>query len=157
MTTSISIQYESLDTLCTDFDKNLSKGRAFVEGATVELEKVKNERQLCVLTIVHPDTGQQLLLDAEAVWLSPAGVGLEFRNFSEPMRHLLALFVQRPAAPEERSTPEINVQGDLAAVESQEVERNDFATEEIPATSQSRNLYDRVRNLSTAERDQLAR
>jgi hypothetical protein len=173
MGAELTLRYAGAEELEQDFESNLRKGRAFVPGASG-----LPQRAPCTLHIEHPDGSSTLDLPAEAVWISEnpdaLGVGLELLNFTAEARDSLRAFVasasepprarsgtrprQLPPSTEEASAnaaPTVRPPGDLsfdpAALDSYE---------EAPAselTPVERNLHDRVRSLSLADRDAMAR
>ena len=60
------LRYPNRDALLRDFEANLQKGRAFVAGPSA-----LREREPCRIMLVHPVTGDELMLSAEAVWINP--------------------------------------------------------------------------------------
>jgi hypothetical protein len=111
----------SVDALRAEIATNLGRGRIFVSGVpTVQV------RDACELCIVHPTTGAELRLEAEAVWVKAdepgAGVGLELRLGTDAAQRLAEF--PDATADEERV---------------------------------SRNVYERVRSLSSRERELMAR
>jgi Tfp pilus assembly protein PilZ len=148
---SLWLQYPDRAALVQDFENNLKKGRAFVAGPS-ELA----EREACQVVIEHPTSGEQLVLAAEAVWINPdpanPGTGVQFSAFDASRRDALAAFVA--AAPETRD--EASEQEPDAARESLPESLGD--DELGPGSSGAhRNLYDRMRSLSTTDRTELAR
>ena len=101
MATELRPVYPSLAALEADHRDNLRKGRAFVVGASGP-----NEREPCLVSLVHPITGASLSLEAEVVWVKReapgAGVGVQFLG-GEALRERLRVFVE--AAPP-AATPE---------------------------------------------------
>jgi hypothetical protein len=126
----LRLAHATFEDLARDHEENLRKGRAFVVGAA-ELA----ERERCSLVVVHPASGATLSLEAEVVWVKReapgAGVGVQLVGFDDEARRALAEFVaSSPPAPE---------------------------PEETHSPGAPRNLHERVRALSLAERITVAR
>ena len=101
-----------------DLEKNLRKGRAFLAGSSDV-----GAREVCELVLIHPRSGEDFRLRAEAVWVDPNGVGFEFLDFDDAKKEELAAFDA--------------TEGDTGRA--------------------TRNVHDRIRQLSLQERDQMAR
>jgi hypothetical protein len=150
MGAELTLRYSGAEELAEDFESNLRKGRAFVRGASV-----LPQRWPCTLHIERPDGGT-LDLPAEAVWSSEhpetGGVGLELVNFDADARDSLRAFVNMSEAPR-------TVSGTRPRQAPPEAVGSDDGNEGAPNSEApvERNLHDRVRNLSLAERDALAR
>lgn len=141
------LRYPDRDALVRDFEINLQKGRAFVAGATG-----LREREPCRVVLVHPDTGQELALAAEAVWINPdpsnPGTGVQLDSSQrESLRRFIAA-ASASAAPERAQEPV-----------PEELVLEPLADDELgPGSSGAhRNLYDKMRGLSPSERSELAR
>lgn len=143
MLSELTLRYEQISELERDYEENLRKGRAFVAGASALAE-----RQYCTLRIEHPGGKPALELRAEAVWINASGespgTGLQLVDFDEQARAALREFVNGAEA----APPSSRV---LAVGESGEY---DAALASSPA---ARTLHDKVRELSSSERDALAR
>ena len=83
------------------YERELLHGGFFLLGA-----QALGERERCRLILVHPE-GRRLELEAEAVWLSVAGVGLQLLNFDEHLKARLRDFVA-DVGPVEREQHEPN-------------------------------------------------
>ena len=129
MTTSVALNYDSLDAFRRDFETNLRKARAFVTGF-VGIP----ERSGCELAIVHPANGETFAVRAEVVWVKRdgpgAGTGFQLLDLDPQKLEELRKFL-------ESSGP-----AELAA---------------DPEEPKARNLHERVRSLSMQERDAMAR
>lgn len=151
MGAELTLRYSGAEELAEDFESNLRKGRAFVRGASA-----LPQRGACTLHIERPDGGT-LDLPAEAVWISEhpetGGVGLELVNFDADARDSLRAFVTMSEPPPQQRTISGTRPRQLAP------EAGADASDEAPHSEMplERNLHDRVRNLSPAERDELAR
>jgi hypothetical protein len=112
------------------------------------------QRARCTLHIEHPAGGGTLDLQAEAVWISEnpdaLGVGLELVNFNAEARDSLRAFVSSTEPPRALSGTR------RRQLPLEELAAGDEAPES-ELTAVERNLHDRVRNLSLADRDSLAR
>jgi hypothetical protein len=116
---------------------NLEKRRAFVpEAGGVEM------RQGCVLVLVHPDGGNRLSIRAEVVWVQAEGpgkgVGVELRELDVERLRAFVESVGQPVPPPDE-TPD--------------------AADDDASGSADRaiGLYEKIRNLSTRERETCAR
>jgi hypothetical protein len=152
MGAKLTLRYARAEELEHDFESNLRKGRAFVPGASG-----LPQRAPCTLHIEHPAGGAALDLQAEAVWTSEnpdaLGVGLELVNFNAEARDSLRAFVASAAEPPRAvsgTRPRQLPLEDLAAATEEEAPESEL-------TPIERNLHDRVRSLSLADRDTLAR
>ena len=98
----ITSRFQDLDALEAEFESNLSWGRAFVLGASDVTERQRYE-----LVLEHPETGESLGLEAEAVWIQQqepgAGVGFELVGFDDDVLQSVKSFVQKKKT-EARST-----------------------------------------------------
>ena len=124
---------ESSAALRAAFEGELRHKRAFVAGA-----RGATERELCVLRVVHPESGASLDLEAEVVWVKAdepgAGLGFALHGMTAVVLEDLERFVSAPAlaeAPPSSDSPD----GGAGA----------------------QNLYDRVRRLTPRERETMAR
>jgi hypothetical protein len=114
---------------------NLEKRRAFVpEAGGVEM------RQGCQLVLVHPDGGNRLSIRAEVVWVQTEGpgkgVGVELRELEVER---LRAFVESSAG---QPPPALDEAPDAAPDD---------------ASGSAKGLYERIRSLSTRERETCAR
>ncbi|MGD8860982.1 MAG: hypothetical protein PVI30_13320 [Myxococcales bacterium] len=119
--------------LARELDQNLRHGRAFVKDA--EGVAVLSD---CELVLVHPDSGQELALPAQAVMVADAGpmcgVGVELRPFDNQvlmeMQHFVNTgeAVQREPEPPPRSAPPI------AAPEPMAIAGSESESESEPET-----------------------
>jgi hypothetical protein len=135
----------STQALRAEWVENLSRNRTFVAGAFDLVE-----RQLCEFVIVHPSTGAALSLTAEAVWIQAGvGVGLALVDTDGSARARIEAFIgQEQGAFETAATdPAIPIHSTSPLI------IEDSRDEE----SIARNLYDRVRELKSHERDVMAR
>jgi hypothetical protein len=153
MGAELTLRYARAEELEQDFESNLRKGRAFVPGASG-----LPQRAPCTLHIEHPDGGSTLALQAEAVWISEnpdaQGVGLELVNFNAEARDSLRAFVASATEPPRARSgtrPRQLPLEELAAA----TEEGGAAESEL--TPGERNLHERVRGLSLADRDTMAR
>jgi hypothetical protein len=142
---TLRLEYPDSAALARDFEGNLKKGRAFIAGAT-ELR----ERDACRVAIVHPESGAEHVLEAEAVWLNPdsqhPGVGVSFTGFDAARRDALLAFIEAVA--------EASADEQVAF----EPPPDSLADSLGPSSSGAhRNLYDRMRSLSPDQRGELAR
>lgn len=137
MGTELTLRYADAAELSSDFETNLRKGRAFVRGAWGVAE-----REHCTLRVEHPSGGAPLCLAAEAVWVSddPAneGTGVALLDFDESRRAVLRAFVGS-------LSPMPTASGEMPAPES--------SAESTAAL----HLHERIRALSLAEREVVAR
>lgn len=152
MGAKLTLRYAGAEELEQDFESNLRKGRAFVPGASG-----LPQRAPCTLHIEHPAGGASMDLQAEAVWISEnpdaLGVGLELVNFDAEARDSLRAFVASATEPPRAHSgtrPRQLPLEELAAA----IEEEAAASELTPV---ERNLHDRVRSLSLADRDTMAR
>jgi hypothetical protein len=137
MGTELTLRYADEAELASDFESNLRKGRAFVPGAWGVAE-----REYCTLRLEHPSGGAPLCLEAEAVWINEdrenGGTGVAFLRFDDELRDALKAFVGARA-------PLPAASGEMPAADS--------AVE----PSSALHLHDRIRGLSIAEREVVAR
>ena len=155
MGAELTLRYSGAEELAEDFESNLRKGRAFVPGAPA-----LPQRGACTLHLERPDGGT-MDLPAEAVWISEhpetGGVGLELVNFDADARDSLRAFVTMSEPPPQRTisgTRPRQLPLEPAFASSDEAPLSEAPHSEAPV---ERNLHDRVRNLSVAEREALAR
>lgn len=145
--TALRLRYPDVAALARDFETNLKKGRAFVVGATLVADRSRRR-----LVIEHPSTGHELALWGEVVWSSPdpahPSVGVELAGFGADLAQRLAEFVYGA------SPGDGGAEGEPASNGAAEPEADALGADSSGA---HRNLYDRIRTLSLAERDQLAR
>lgn len=83
------------------YERELVQGGYFLRGA-----EALNERGRCSLVLIHP-AGRRLELEAEAVWRSEQGVGLQLCGFDEELKQRLHDFVD-DVGPVEREEHEAN-------------------------------------------------
>lgn len=87
----LTLRFEDVEALRAELERNLGEGRAFVPGATGVAE-----RQRCALVLLHPEDGNSLTLEAEAVWVKAeepgAGVGLALIGFDDETARRVARF-----------------------------------------------------------------
>ncbi len=99
----VEVRYEDLEALQAEVRANLCQGRVFVAGPTQIVE-----RQSCELVLHHPETGDTLVLEAEAVYVKAeepgAGVGLELAEFGSETTRQLDEFL---AAKQERKPADV--------------------------------------------------
>jgi hypothetical protein len=118
------------------YEQNLSKGRAFVPGATGV-----GPLEACVLVVEH--AGRRIELEAEAVFVKEeglgAGVGLQLKGFDAETIAALAAFVAGPRD----DPPPIT-------------EPAEPADEEHARVPGANALQDRIRAMSAAEQQKLA-
>jgi hypothetical protein len=96
--------------LAKEFEQNLQHGRAYVQGPA-DVGVLSD----CMLVIVHPDDGAELALSAQAVMVSPAGVGIELRPFDQSVADRMRGFVEgerEPAAQPEPHEGEVDCAAD---------------------------------------------
>jgi hypothetical protein len=129
----LRLQFTSLEALRAELSSNLRKGRAFVDGVTAIAE-----RTLCDLVIEHPVTGRTHCLVADVVWVKPdaSGVGVQFSGWDAAAVDALQAFVE-------------------AVVSTAEVEPEPESADDRPGPV--RTVHDRIRRLTTHERDLVAR
>jgi len=127
----LELRYDNVTALMTDHEQNLSRRRAFVAGAAP-----LPPRAPCELVVVHPRSGREFSVRAEAVWADGGGVGLELTGLDAEVKQSLATFV---AADAEGSVRASN------------------PTDDEDGGAPQRNLFDRVRGMNSRERDELAR
>jgi Tfp pilus assembly protein PilZ len=141
------LRYPDRAALLRDFEANLQKGRAFVAGPSA-----LRERDPCCVVLVHPVTGEELALAAEAVWINPdpanPGTGVQLDTSQrESLRHFIE------ASPS--IAPELPADETLADELAPEPALDDELGPNSSGTH--RNLYDKMRSLSPLERNELAR
>jgi len=154
MGAELTLRYAGTAELEQDFESNLKKGRAFVPGAAG-----LSDRTPCVLRIEHPTGGAALELPAEAVWIShhpeTGGIGLELVQFDSEARDSLRAFVAT-SEPPPRTFSGMRARVTLEELSAEAAESAD--PDASPESGRAlRNLHDRVRDLSLADRDSLAR
>jgi hypothetical protein len=148
MGTELTLRHATAQSLASDFETNLRKGRAFVPGHSGLVE-----RDLCTLCIAAPDGGEPLRLQAEAVWIDPGpegGTGVSFVAFGPSVQAALAAFVARAseaavAAKEPEAAPPVDDEDGGAR------------DEDGSAPGSAAYLHDRIRQLDLAGRDGVAR
>jgi len=89
----LEVRFEDFEALQAEVRANLGQGRMFVAGPTQIVE-----RQRCELVLHHPETGDTLVLEAEAVYVKAeepgAGVGLELAEFDSRTTRRLDEFLE---------------------------------------------------------------
>lgn len=135
----------STQALRTEWADNLSRNRTFVAG---QFDLI--ERQLCEFVIVHPSTGGSLSVTAEAVWIQPGvGVGLSLVDYDGSARARIEAFIGQEQGVFETAATDPAIVVQLPVPLIIEDSRDDEAI--------ARNLYDRVRELKSHERELMAR
>lgn len=146
---------ESLDELRRCFERELRHKRAFIPGCfTAE------EQQLCLFVLVRP-AGLRFEIEAKVVYAKRdepfAGVGLELVGLSGAKNTELLAFLN---APEPMNALPSSVESRPGSEPLESTEPSSSAeTTPIGASNARRpkNLYERIRELSLRERDQVAR
>ncbi len=159
---AFSYQFGDAKALLQEFHNNLSKGRAFVANA-----QGAQPRQVCLLRLVHPVTGAELALSAEAVFVQEEGqhrgIGFELCDWNEQQAEALKSFIEEQDqeadaadddaddldfenVPDDDADEPLPEQGDHQAVEGGAAEMR-----------RTRNIYDRIRKLSSREQQLVAR
>jgi hypothetical protein len=109
---TLELRYPSPEALAEDLEKNLRKGRAFIAGPSDIAA-----REVCELCLVHPLSGEEFRLRAEAVWVDATGVGLELLGLDEAKKEQLAGF---EASDGEPGKPHRNVHDRIRQLSLQE-------------------------------------
>jgi hypothetical protein len=126
-TTTLRIEYSTLEALQKDFADNLSKRRAFAPGFCADVERVP-----ALVVLARLDTGESFEWAGEVVWISRegpvTGTGVELAELGSPRQEELERFMQ----------PSKNA-------------------DDAPTEQRKPNLHERVRQLSAVEREKLAR
>lgn len=137
---TLRLIYESHESLALDCERSLCKARAFVAGATGLAA-----RERCLLEIaVANATDEGFCLDAEAVWIDAAGVGLELLGLDSAKKADLLQFVRDGSGAAKRES-----------VACGDAERpGDPAP---PPDAIPQNVHERIRSLSAREREAMAR
>jgi hypothetical protein len=150
MGTELILRHASAELLASDFEANLSKGRAFVPGANG-----LSQREHCQLRIEHPEQARAFCVRAEAVWIDPGppgGTGLSFLDFDAVARDSLRAFVTAGSGASKAPASAASDAGaEASAVEPSSEPGSDSLS------PSARNLHDRVRTLDLAEREAMAR
>lgn len=135
---TLRLVHDSPDSLVLECEKNLYKARAFVPGASG-----LDVRERCTLHICVSDSNAHISVEAEAVWIDTAGVGLELVGLDSAKRAELESFVRNAFAHD--------VADALAT--------SDDTAQELGGASGriARNLYERIRGMSSREREDSAR
>lgn len=151
-------QFADLPALQNEVTQNLSKGRAFLRGASGALV-----RERCALYLVHPESQKAVTLPAEAVFIQNegafSGIGFELLNWDEGRAALLQLFVESgigETVPSDSESPlalEPVLPANLGDGDPESLEEDTFD----PRSPRVQNIYDRVRRMSAREQQQLAR
>jgi hypothetical protein len=161
---NVELRYASMAAFEADMGTNLSKSRAFVTG-----EAPMGERERCALVVVHPANESTFVCDAEAVWNGPSGVGLALVGMTPERKEQLRSFAAGALAPppsEAATLPELEAaapaegtptETEGQAAEGEEGEDVDPTVGDTPAARQARNIHEKVRHLSTREREEMAR
>jgi hypothetical protein len=127
------------------YDEQLSKGRAFVAGASAA-----SEREACELVLEHG--GRTLSLSAEVVFRKEdgpgRGVGLQLAPLDAARKGALCAFVDEAdrAADASKAAPEEAPEDDVESSDD-----GDADGERAPKT-----VFDRIRGLTTAEQQRVA-
>ncbi|MCC6646231.1 MAG: hypothetical protein IT374_11735 [Polyangiaceae bacterium] len=170
------LHYAGVAELRADHETHLRRGRAFVRGPSSAAP-----RDVCDLVIVHPETGAALRVSAEIVYVSPdgpdAGVGLAWPAPTGDAAERLRAFVEDAVAEllvvdDEPGELEVVDErpGELLVVDDEpgELLRDDApgdveAADDAPGApiassgDPSAHLHERIRHLSQAEQQRLAR
>ena len=161
----ISISFSSLERLKAEFEANLSRGGVFAAGATG-----LTEREICEVVLVHPLHGEQLVLEAEAVWVREAepskGIAVQLREFGPEVVTRMRAFVDSPgpsADDDAAGDAAFDAGGDAAdgaVAESGEADDDGAGDEDGDGDGGGKpplHVYERLRRLPLAEQHRLAR
>jgi hypothetical protein len=137
--------------LAREVEQNLLKGRAFVAGAPAMAT-----REPCQLVVTGPGplAERPFVTQAEAVWNAPNGVGLAFPVSAEQRERLRNLAADAVAVHTLRPPPP-PPSAPATAPDAERGDDDEGATEE--ERTAFRNVHERVRALSTKEREDLCR
>jgi hypothetical protein len=92
---TLELRYPSPEAFTEDLEKNLRKGRAFVAGPSDVAT-----REVCELCVVHPASGEEFRVRAEAVWVDVNGVGLELLGLDDAKKEELSGFEANDVGPD---------------------------------------------------------
>jgi hypothetical protein len=151
---TLQLVYDSRERLALDCEQNLYKARAFVPGASG-----LDTRERCTLLIGVSSCDAEVSVEAEAVWSGPAGVGLELVGLGASKRAELEAFVRGAATDAARAEAASSEQGSAEPEESEtpaaDPDEGDDAT--AAGGRVPRNVYERIRGMSSREREETAR
>jgi Tfp pilus assembly protein PilZ len=86
------LEYRNKEELIADYRSNLQAGGAFLKGVVG-----REKSDPCRVVIAHPNSGEELRLEAQVVWVSTLssmpGVGVAFTRFDDESKQRLARFV----------------------------------------------------------------
>jgi Tfp pilus assembly protein PilZ len=98
---SLEIRFANLDAFNAEFVRNLCHGGTFVRGVADY-----SENEACVVSFVHPNSGEVITFPATVVWVVPTGddrgVGIAIRDFNAEIRDQIRCFFQEGEAASER-------------------------------------------------------
>lgn len=156
----IVVQFEDRGELERAVEQNLSSGGVLAPGA----DGVQR-CDLCRAVLVHPESGERLVLDASVVMVSEQGVGLAFVGFDDAMRRRIEAFAAGTgasvgaAADDEDGDSGADDEGDAAWGDDEEG-AGGSGDGTRPARSRARggagDVQRRVRELSPREAQKLA-
>jgi hypothetical protein len=126
------MQFDSPEMLQHELEQNLLKGRAFVPG-----DWQAQLRERCELRLVHPQGGASLILEAEVVYPTADGVGLELLGFCADIKEQLSAFAARASDP----APDPDEQ----------------CVESHPPSGRGTSIFLRLRGLRAGQRERIAR
>ncbi len=140
----LTFRPSNVDELRAEYEQNLRRGRAFVVGPCPV-----GQLEACDLTIVHPETAEELTLAGEVVWIKSddpgAGAGLALLIDPEKLGALEAFVNREPDQPRAESR-EGGGEGE-----------DERGPESGPEAARKVSLHERIRKLAVHEREQVAR
>lgn len=154
-------EFQSLAELAEQVEGHLRKGRAFVPG-NWEVE----EREICEVVLIHPESSEWMPLSAEVVYRAsapPLGVGIELTDHGSSQVDALMCFAQsEELVPPSAALSSAAVDGSPASDGSPDSEMSPSrraGSSVRPPSSEAfaLNVNQRVRQLGARDREKLAR
>jgi len=171
VTTRFELRFDSAQSLLQELEANLRKGRTFVPG-----QLAPADRSPCVVCVRHPDTGAEVELSGEVVFAQTegahVGVGVDLvdADLDQRLSELLAARAASagPTLELELAEPEPLALDELALEPLDPPSSSELAADEALAAGSVRpsgapdsrrgiTVHERVRKLTPAARDKLAR
>jgi hypothetical protein len=148
---TLRLVYDSRESLALDGEQNLYKARAFVPGAGG-----LDARERCTLEIGVSHCDAHVSVQAEAVWSGPTGVGLELVGLDAAKRAELEAFARNPSTGDGPSEA-LGAEQSSAELREPPTGPTDDDDDATAGRRVPRNVYERIRRMSSRERDDTAR
>ena len=136
----LRMSFDDAPALVQEFEQNLKHGRAYIRGPS-EVSVLTD----CRLVLVHPEGGAELALKAQAVMVSPAGVGIELRPFDDAVAERMRGFIDGAREEPEAATEaeaEAEAEADAEAEAEAEADAEAVAEPEPEAAAETASAGD---------------